>query len=83
MNKIVRHYPVASLPDDVRYKLGLAATVTLTAEPNPPPSANDFQQRRNRLLKAIEQSRRSVKGHGVTAEEAVARVRALRGEWDH
>ncbi len=83
MNKIVRHYPVDQLPGNLRADLGTASTVKLTMEPELMPKNDDFRHRRDRLMAAIADARSSVTGPGVTAREAVERVRALRDEWDH
>ncbi|MBO9192614.1 hypothetical protein J5277_00705 [Rhizobium sp. 16-449-1b] len=92
MNKIVRdHYPVANLPEDLREGLGDVATVRIVVEPEP--SASDTTQNDDPLLRKgpIEahelmalRERYLALGHPrVTEEEAVARIRELRDEWDY
>lgn len=83
MNKIVReHYPVEKLPEDLRAELGLARTVTLTIETDVP-TEHERQRRHSNVLAALQRARAAVRGRGVTAEEAVARIRDLRDEWEH
>ncbi len=92
MNKIVRdHYPVANLPEDLREGLGDVATVRVVVESEP--SASDTTQNDDPLLRKgpIEahelmalRERYLALGHPrVTEEEAVARIRELRDEWDY
>ena len=76
MNKIVReHYPVSNLPDDLRGGLPIDASVTITVEEERKPAD------REELLRLLTKVRKNLKHH-VTVEEAVARVRELRDEWD-
>jgi hypothetical protein len=83
MNKIVReHYPVERLPEDLRGGLEGQATVTVTLEQEADQRNRDFAQQKTTLFAAIAEARASIKGPGVTSDEAVARVRALRDEWD-
>lgn len=77
MNKIVReHYPASRLPEELRAGLPPDASVTVTVEeermksrPNP-----------EALLSLIREAQAN--SRGTTMEEAVARIRALRDEWD-
>jgi hypothetical protein len=78
MNKVVRdHYPVSKLPEDLREEVGDVQSVRLILEPIDPPESS--------LTEIIERARR-LRAEGkiqpVTTEDAVARVRALRDEWD-
>lgn len=88
MNKIVReHYPVEKLPDDLRAGLPDGQTVTITVEEEPPFSADAFDAKianvlRNPKAMTFREIRALVGPRDVTAEDAVARIRALRDEWD-
>lgn len=92
MNKIVRdHYPVANLPEDLREGLGDVVTVRVVVESEAkasdivenddpllhkrPIEAHELMALRERLLSDGRKS--------VTEEEAVARIRELRDEWDY
>ncbi|MCM2473636.1 hypothetical protein HGO38_09105 [Rhizobium sp. CG5] len=93
MNKIVfEHYPVANLPDDLREGLSRDGTVRVVIE------AEAFDDRQLNLagslsvesskpmtaLEVVEAIRR-FKAEGrpsVSSEEAVARIRELRDEWE-
>lgn len=92
MNKIVRdHYPVANLPEDLREGLGDVATVRVVVESEP--SASDAVANDDPLLRdgpieqheimAIRERLLSDGRRSVTEEEAVARIRELRDEWDY
>ncbi|MET3613866.1 hypothetical protein ABID16_002195 [Rhizobium aquaticum] len=87
MNKIVReHYPVEKLPADLREGLEGSPTVRIILE------AQESGALASRMSPSkpftLEESLDAVRNfrakgtHGVTMEEAVARVRALRDEWD-
>jgi hypothetical protein len=85
MNKIVReHYPVERLPADLRAELPgqSSVTVTLEAETSALRGVGEARASWNEMLKRIHQLHASGAIKPVTAEEAVARVRALRDEWD-
>jgi hypothetical protein len=78
MNKVVRdHYPVSLLPEDLREQVGNVKSVRVTLEPTDSSEVS--------LSEIIERARR-LRAEGkikpVTTEEAVARIRALRDEWD-
>jgi hypothetical protein len=78
MNKVIRdRYPVSRLPEDLRDEVGNVTSVRVTLEPTAPPesSLTDILERARRL-------RAEGKIKPVTTEDAVARVRALRDEWD-
>ena len=76
MNKIVRErYPVNRLPQELQDEVGEAEYVRLVIDIDPPPPPT-----RERLTRLLEEARKNAVG--ITTEEAVARVRALRDEWD-
>jgi hypothetical protein len=75
MNRIVReHYPVSKLPEELREGLEPGASVTVTVEEERKPFSRD------ELLESFREARKNARG--VTVEEAVARIRELRDEWD-
>lgn len=77
MNKIVlEHYPASKLPNDLRGDIAPEASVKITVEEEPVRKP----MTREELLKSFRGVRAGAKG--VTLEEAVARVRELRDEWD-
>jgi len=76
MNKIVlEHYPASKLPEDLRGNMSPDASVTIVIEEESPLSGS-----REAVLKLIRDAQ--ARSRGVTAEEAVARIRKLRDEWD-
>lgn len=91
MNKIVReHYPVANLPEDLREGLDVDAKVRVVVEVDMPssPSEPNFSAGHEKPL-TIEETQiliariRAQDRPSVSAEEAVARIRELRDEWDY
>lgn len=83
MNKIVReHYPVEKLPEDLRAELGLARMVTVTIEAEQPARDVEFERQRSEVISALRQARASIKEGSNAVSDSVARVRALRDEWD-
>lgn len=97
MNKIVReHYPVSKLPEELRNEFAGFATVTLVGEQGDTSSDSVHQEGyhdydemmasiKPMTWKELYADMRANPEHyrgGVTPEEAVARVRALRDEWD-
>jgi hypothetical protein len=78
MNKIVfEHYPTERSPADIRGALGGLDSVTLTVE----------GERRDGislddLVSQLRREKAAPDFKSTTMEEAVARVRALRDEWD-
>jgi hypothetical protein len=79
MNKVVReHFPVSQLPDELRAQFAADGSVTLTIveEQRAAPLSRD------ELLALIRESQRRHRGRGVSTDEAVARIRTLRDEWD-
>jgi len=78
MNKIVREqYPAANLPDDLRGLLPSEAMVRVTVESDEAPVKSVEQIRQD-----VEAARSRGEWPSVSTAEAVARVRALRDEWD-
>jgi hypothetical protein len=81
MNKIVKeHYPVSKLPVELREGIDPKGHVTVTVVEEEKPSEG-----RMTLEEIIAKADR-LKEEGlivpVTAKEAVARIRALRDEWE-
>jgi hypothetical protein len=92
MNKIVRdHYPVSKLPEDLRQGLEGVTTVRVVVETEP--RASDLVENDDPFLRkgpieqheimAIRERLLSDGRRSVTEEEAVARIRELRDEWDY
>jgi hypothetical protein len=77
MNRIVReHYPASKLPAELREGLAPGASVTVTVEEEARKAQSPDDMRRQLL--AVRQSLK----RKATVEEAAARVRELRDEWD-
>ena len=77
MNKIVlEHYPASKLPEELRGTFALGASVRVTFEEEQSRRPMTREELRKSLLDA------RAKAKGVTMEEAVARIRELRDEWD-
>lgn len=75
MNKIVReHYPASKLPAELREGIAPGASVRVVIEEERKPL------NRSEMLASLLEARKHAPG--VTLEEAVARVRELRDEWD-
>ncbi|CAN7582598.1 hypothetical protein [Neorhizobium sp. LjRoot104] len=97
MNKIVReHYPVANLPEDLREGLERDATVRVVIESDAVADAQDIEPDSvfkslgmtvrkpltiEETLEMIDKIRAEDRP-SVSTEEAVARIRELRDEWD-
>lgn len=97
MNKITReHYPVSKLPEELRKEFAGFETVTVVgdegdsaAPANAASGYHDYDEMMadikpmtlRELLADREAHPEKYRGN-VTPEEAVARVRALRDEWD-
>ena len=77
MTIILDDYPVADLPDNLRRQLGGAKSVRLTIEPKIEP-----ERSLSEILADVARLRAEGKIKPVSTEDAVARVRALREEWD-
>ena len=94
MNRIVReHYPVANLPEDLRQEFEGVETVTIVAASVPAAPTDKKYHSYEDMMAQIKpmsfkemmddrQSRPEKYRGTVTIEEAVARIRALRDEWD-
>ncbi len=77
MNKIVHeHLKASELPERLREGIDASATVTVIIEEE----AETKRPSRDHLRELLDGARKSASG--VTTEEAVARIRALRDEWD-
>ena len=77
MNKIVlEHYPASKLPEELRESIAPDATMRVTVEEE----SHRAPLTREELLRSLREARRNAPG--VTLEEAVARIRALRDEWE-
>jgi hypothetical protein len=78
MNKIViEHYPVSKLPADIQQAVGDLHSVTLTLEGDQASTISADE-----LVQQLRREKADPNFKGTTMEEAVARVRALRDEWD-
>ena len=75
---VVENYPARNLPADVRCRINPSHHVRVTVEDQISPSEETWDS----LTEKIAQYHRDNPGSGVTSEEAVARVRAIRDEWD-
>jgi hypothetical protein len=79
MNAIIRkHYPASRLPEELRAQFapGAAVTLTITEEEGRPALSQD------ELVRCIAQSQRRYRDRGTSVEQAAARIRALRDEWE-
>jgi hypothetical protein len=79
MNVIVRkNYPIEKLPADLREGLATTGevTVTISASEGPRPLT------KTEAVDLMRQMQTENRGKGVSVEEAVARIRSLRDEWD-
>lgn len=76
MNKIVlEHYPASKLPRDLRGSIAENASVTVTVE-----EEGRKPLSREELLNLMREAQANAPG--TTLDEAVARIRALRDEWE-
>ncbi len=79
MNKIVKeHYPASKLPVELREGIDPTGHVTVTVIEEEGERRKPLS--REKLRELIEQAQMESKGG--TIEDAVARVRTLRDEWD-
>jgi hypothetical protein len=77
MNKVVHeHLKASELPEKLRGGIDVSATVTVIVEEE---AARPGVERAH-LQKMLDDARSDARG--ITTEEAVARIRALRDEWD-
>jgi len=86
MNKIVRdHYPVANLPEDLREGFGAGDTVRVVIEMEDENGVSDSIRKPITGKDTVEAIRRykALGRPSITPEEAVARIRELRDEWDY
>ena len=93
------HYPVSKLPEELQKEFAGFETVTLvgdgeTADPDQKSGRNSMQDHYDEMMATIKpmtwqelyadmQANPKKYNRGVTIEEAVARVRELRDEWDN
>lgn len=94
MNKIVReHYPVSKLPEDLQAEFEGLQTVKIVGDPNEQARSgsdgdfwstpvSDLKPRTHAEFLSDLEKLRSRGLPNVTPEEAVARIRELRDEWD-
>lgn len=88
MNRIVReNYPVEKLPEDLRAGFPQGGTVTVTLDEAHKPTLEELRALALDTLEhpramTLRQLREMAGPRNVTADEAVARIRALRDEWD-
>jgi hypothetical protein len=76
MNKVIlEHYPASKLPDELREGIALGASVKVTVE-----EEANRPLGRKQLLELMRNAQANAPG--TSLEEAVARVRALRDEWE-
>ena len=77
MNKIIHeHLKASELPEKLRRGIDASATVTVTVQEE----AEAQRPSPDYLRKLIDDARKDARG--ISTEKAVARVRALRDEWD-
>jgi hypothetical protein len=75
MNKIVhQHVPASALPEELREGIDASATVTVTVE------EEGGLKTLAQLQRLLADARRDARG--ISTEDAVARIRELRDEWD-
>jgi hypothetical protein len=80
VNRIVRdHYPAERLPDDLQKLVDPSRPIRVVLEQD-----DDHKPRKSpeELLAMLDAYRATIKGTGVSTEDAVARIRELRDEWD-
>ena len=78
MNRIVReHYPAAKLPEELRQGLDASGRVTVTVVEEQRLASPE------ELVELLRQARQRIQSiGGISMDEAVARIRDLRDEWD-
>lgn len=76
---VLEHYPVDRLPKDLRDKVPGAEKVRLTLEPE---LASGGRSTLTEILDELRALREAGIIKPISAEEAVARIRELRDEWD-
>lgn len=76
MNKVIlEHYPASRLPDELREGIALNASVKVTVEEEARKPLDNKQ-----LLELMRKAQ--AQASGTSLEDAVARVRTLRDEWE-
>ncbi|MER8881546.1 hypothetical protein NKL07_12135 [Mesorhizobium sp. C280B] len=76
MNRIIlEHYPASKLPDELRKGIAPSASVKVTVE-----EEANRPLGREQLLELMRDAQANAPG--TSLDEAVARVRALRDEWE-
>jgi hypothetical protein len=76
VNKVIlEHYPASKLPDELREGIALSASVKVTVE-----EETKRPLGRKQLLELMRKAQANAAGTSLA--EAVARVRALRDEWE-
>jgi len=80
MNRIVRdYYPAERLPADLQHLVDPKRAIRIVIEQEDTPPVKKSAEE---LLAMIDAYRATIKGKGVSPEEAVQRIRELRDEWD-
>ncbi|TFF19781.1 hypothetical protein E3C22_19040 [Jiella endophytica] len=91
IGRITKTVSVDELPEDMRERFvpGTPVSVTFEGEMYPSAAAHDAKETPNLSVEEIERRKASLHRFwgvgadlGTTTEEAVARIRALRDEWD-
>ena len=80
MNRIVRdYYPAERLPDDLQKLIDPSRPIRIVIEQD-----DDQKVRKSpeEMLAMLDAYRATIKGKGISTEDAVARIRELRDEWD-
>jgi hypothetical protein len=80
MNRIVRdYYPAERLPDDLQKLIDPSRPIRIVIEQD-----DDQKVRKSpeELLAMLDAYRATIKGKSISTEDAVARIRELRDEWD-
>ncbi|MCF6115005.1 MULTISPECIES: hypothetical protein [Mesorhizobium] len=76
MNRVIlEHYPASKLPDELRKGIAPSASVKVTVE-----EEANRPLGREQLLELMRNAQANAPG--TSLDEAVARVRALRDEWE-
>lgn len=79
MNRIVReHYPADRLPSDLREGLGAEPFVKVTIEQRTDDQSSEPRPTFGELFALLEKARKE----SPIGDDPVARIRALRDEWD-
>ncbi len=79
MNKVIlQHVPAAELPEKLRGAIPESALVTVTVQEEASTPGTSLKD----VKRLLDEARRYTPSEPVSGEEAVARIRALRDEWD-